>query len=87
MSIHNLIKEIIERIKVKNKKITEHEIEEMKTTLLDDPEILRIKNKDSFIKTEFNKNQTFDLFLLNEGEIIGVEEFYIDTPYLTNGLC
>lgn len=85
MSIHNLIKEIIERIKVKNKKITEHEIEEMKTTLLDDPEILRIKNKDSFIKTEFNKNQTFDLFLLNEGEIIGVEEFYIDTPYLTNG--
>ena len=85
MSIHNLIKDIIERIKVKNKKISEHEIDEMKTTLLDDPEILRIKNKDSFIKTEFNKNQTFDLFLLNEGEIIGVEEFYIDVPYLTNG--
>ena len=84
ISIHNTIKFIINGIKRRNYGRIDKQIEKMEKEYLNDPEIFLLKNKDDYIKTEFNKIQPLELFILNDGEIIGVEEFYINIPYLTN---
>ena len=83
INMHNMIKLIIDKLEEKTNLISQSEIIELRHLYLSDPEIVRIKNKDEIFKKDINKTQTFELFLLNNCEIIGIEELFLDINFIT----
>ena len=83
INMHNMIKLIIDKLEEKTNLLSQSEIIELKHLYLSDPEIVRIKNKDEIFKKDINKTQTFELFLLNNCEIIGIEELFLDINFIT----
>lgn len=85
IDIHNNIRYIIEKIWEKNIwNLKEEDILNLKNTYLNEPDILLLKYKDEIFKEEMNKNQKFNLFILNTYDTIGLECMFLESPYLTN---
>ena len=83
INMHNMIKLFIDKLEEKKNLFSQSEIAELRHLYLSDPEIVRIKNKDEIFKQDTNKVQTFELFLLNNCEIIGIEELFLDINFIT----
>ena len=90
LNLHNLMNSLYDKlingkyyqtIIEKRHIITNEELFNLKTLIYDN-DIARIKSQnDSFIY-EMNKKRNFTLCLLTDKELVGIEEIFLDIPYI-----
>lgn len=93
VDLHNLLKYLYEKLittttfqnvstKIKQL-ISKEQVIELKS-YISDPELARMKTQTEVFVNEVNKVRTFDLCLLSGKLLLGVEEIFLDMPYISS---